>query len=66
MKHEGISPKEYILRRKIDAAVDLLNNTALSVQEISQAVGISDIYSFSKLFKARMGVAPTKYRDTTD
>ena len=66
MKHEGISPKEYILRRKIEAAVDLLNNTSLSVQDISQAVGISDIYSFSKLFKARMGVAPTKYRDTTD
>ena len=63
MKYEGISPKEYILRRKVDAAVDLLNNTSLSVQEISQAVGISDIYSFSKLFKTRMGVSPSKYRD---
>ena len=66
MKHEGISPKEYIQRRKIEAAVDLLNNTSLTIKEIAQAVGIVDIYSFSKLFKARMGVSPTKYRDNTD
>lgn len=66
MKYEGVSPKEYISQRKIEAAVDLLNNTSLSIQEISMAVGISDIYSFSKLFKLRMGVPPTKYRNAGD
>lgn len=63
VKHEGISPKEYILRRKMDAAADLLANTALSIKEVSIAVGINDIFSFSKLFKSRMGVSPTKYRE---
>ena len=66
MKYEGISPKEYILRKKIESAADLLTHTSLSVQEVSTAVGISDIYSFSKLFKARLGVSPSMYRNVTD
>lgn len=66
LQYEGISPKEYILRRKVETATDLLENTPLSVMEIASAVGFPDVYSFSKLFKTKTGVAPTKYRNSVN
>lgn len=62
MKHEGISPKDYILKRKTETAADLLETTDLSIMEIAAAVGFHDIYSFSKAFKLRYNIPPTKYR----
>lgn len=62
IQHEGISPKEYIINRKVETACDLLENTGLSVMEIAAATGFPDIYSFSRLFKGKTGVSPTQYR----
>lgn len=62
MKYEGIAPKEYILNRKIEIARDLLENTPLSIYEIAIASGFSDVYSFSRSFKMKTGVSPTKCR----
>lgn len=59
---EGISPKEYILLRKMETAKDLLANTDLTVSDIAQATGLPDVYSFSRLFKAKQGVSPSAYR----
>lgn len=62
MKYDNMPPKEFILKRKIETAADLLENTELTVMEISAAVGFTDVYSFSKTFKCRLGLPPTKYR----
>jgi IMP dehydrogenase len=62
MKYEGIAPKEYILNRKIEIARDLLESTPLSIYEIAIASGFSDVYSFSRSFKMKTGVSPTKCR----
>lgn len=64
VKHEGISPKEYILKKKIETATDLLETTSLSILEIALALGFPDVYSFSKLFKVKMGMAPSAYRNS--
>ena len=64
IQYEGISPKEYIIKRKIETASDLLENTGLSVMEIAAATGFPDVYSFSRLFKEKTGVSPTQYRKT--
>ena len=62
MKFEGIPPKEYILKRKLETAADLLESTDMPVMEIAAVVGFSDIYSFSKAFKSKFDLSPTKYR----
>lgn len=59
---EGISPKEYIIRRKLETAEDLLLHTNLTVSEIAQAAGFADLYSFSRLFKRKRGIAPSDLR----
>jgi len=64
VQYEGISPKEYIIKRKIETAQDLLENTDLSIMEIASATGFPDIYSFSRLFKVKTGSSPTLYRKT--
>ncbi len=63
---EGVSPKEYILRRKLETARDLLENTDLSVSEIALAAGFPDVYSFSRLFHIKLGVSPSAYRKSVE
>ena len=62
LKYEGIAPKDYILKRKIEMAQDLLENTSLSIFEIAVASGFPDVYSFSRAFKMKTGISPTKCR----
>lgn len=57
----GISPKEYIIKYRVEQAVKLLKNTKLSVNEISRSVGYEDPLTFSKVFKKLKGVSPKKY-----
>ena len=57
--------KEYINNKRIEKSVELLTNTELSIEEISQAIGFSSAAYFSKLFKLQKGIPPLKYRKTT-
>ena len=58
----GMSPKEYIIRLRLDRSMELLQCTDLSVGEISDIVGYQDPLYFSKLFKRKLGVSPAAYR----
>lgn len=53
---------EHITRLRIEKACDMLINTDHKVQYICTAVGISDYFYFTKLFKKYMHVTPTQYR----
>lgn len=64
VQFEGMPPKEYILKRKVETAADLLEHTELSVTEVASAVGFPDVYGFSRLFKQKMGASPSGYRKT--
>lgn len=59
----GISPKEYITQRRIEAACDILEHSEKSIEEVSLASGYSDVYYFGRIFKKKMGVSPGKYRN---
>ncbi len=63
VKHEGVSVKEYIMLRKLETAEDLLESTDLSIADIAFAVGFTDVFSFSKAFKIKYHIPPTKYRE---
>ncbi len=56
------SPKDYILDHKIKRAKELLKNTDVSVTDIARSVGFDDPLYFSRLFKKRTTLTPTKYR----
>lgn len=55
------TPNQYIIQRKIEHAKCLLETTNISVVEIANLSGFSDVYYFSKTFKKICGVAPSKW-----
>ena len=58
----GISPLKYALELKISTAKNMLLHSEHSIKEISDQLGFSDVYAFSKSFKKSVGVPPGKYR----
>lgn len=58
----GVPPCEYVNRRRIEIAKQLLEDSAYSVQEIAEHIGFQDPYYFSKYFKKRCGKSPNEYR----
>lgn len=58
----NISTKEYITWYKINRAKELLIETEMSITEIADSVGYSDVLVFSKAFSAKENMSPKKYR----
>ncbi|MBQ8525646.1 MAG: helix-turn-helix domain-containing protein [Clostridia bacterium] len=58
----SMSPKDYICSLRIDHAKALLENTSLPVSEIAVMSGYSDPCYFSREFKKRTGIAPSRYK----
>ncbi len=58
----GISPMQDILDTKIERAAWLLSQGQLSVKQVCAEIGYDDPAYFSRLFKKRIGVAPSRYR----
>ncbi|WP_165769006.1 AraC family transcriptional regulator [Virgibacillus profundi] len=58
-----ITPLQYVTRTRINEAIKLLKNEALTIEEISQRVGFSNGNYFGKVFRSSIGVSPGKYRD---
>lgn len=52
----------YINKLRIDKAKELLAHTDLSVQNISELVGFSDVFYFSKKMKTLTGNTPSQWR----
>ncbi len=62
-KHAGMGAAEYLLNYRIKMAQKMLCTSDVPVQQIAQAVGIADPFYFSRVFKKRVGISPTKYRE---
>lgn len=58
----GLSPKNYIIALRIKKACELIVQTDLSVKEIAESVGYHDELYFSRIFKARTGIAASSYK----
>lgn len=56
------SPIDYLIRIRIDAAKELLEETRLSVSEVGYQVGIENTPHFINLFKKITGTTPNRYR----
>ena len=57
------SPKEYIIRRRLNDAKHLLKTTALPVKEIALSVGFNSESHFINTFTAQNGLSPKKFRE---
>ena len=60
--YTGVSPLQYQLDLKVLRAKEMLLQTDRTVKEISYALGFQSIYYFSRVFKSKLGVAPTEIR----
>lgn len=58
----NISVTEYTNGIRIKAAQDMLNNTELSIKEISVKSGFNTVQNFIKVFKKHVGMTPGQYR----
>ena len=56
------TPKQYILRKKIEEAKRLLLETSLQIKEIAMMLHFADCYHFSHTFKRYTKYSPEKFR----
>ena len=59
----GTTPAQYIIELRLKTAAALLTE-GLSVTQAAEAVGISDVYYFSRLFRRRFLTPPSRYAAT--
>ncbi len=59
---EGISPFNYLVKRRCDEACRLLQQTELPLYEIAEKLGYYDESHFCRRFKNMIGISPSDYR----
>ena len=62
-KYLAMSPKQYLIRLRMDRALELLTKNEISVKEISFACGFTDEKYFSRAFKKRYGYPPSQLKN---
>lgn len=61
-QYTGMNVSEYLMRFRVNRAKKMLDGSKLSIKEISELVGYSDQYYFSRIFKKLEGISPKQYR----
>jgi AraC-like DNA-binding protein len=61
-RQTGLSPYQYHLQLRINRAREMLSGSALTVKEISVALGFESAFHFSKIFKKKAGQSPHHFR----
>lgn len=59
----GSTPTQYLINLRLNEAARLLSSGICSVGEVAEAVGFSDIYYFSRLFKKRFLCSPGNFKN---
>lgn len=58
----GISPKQYIINRRLTESMILLQQTDYNINEIAFRIGFENPNYFSEQFHLKMKMAPTRFR----
>lgn len=58
----GCSPMQFVTRRRMLLAMQLLRGLSLRLEQIAFQVGYVELSSFSKAFRRHLGVAPGVFR----
>jgi len=62
-KYTGFSPRQYHIHLKIMQAKELLLISNKSIKEISFEMGFNSNYYFSRLFKSKVGISPSDFKN---
>ncbi|WP_019910881.1 AraC family transcriptional regulator [Paenibacillus sp. HW567] len=57
----GLSPKQYLLKTRMDKAKGLLSGP-LTIDQVASSVGFNDALYFSRQFRKFSGMSPSEYR----
>lgn len=60
--YTGLPPYNYQLKLRIDRAIEMLENTPISISNCAETVGFTDAAYFSKVFKRLTGHSPSYYK----
>ncbi len=58
----GLSPIQYVNRKRMDKARQLLSFTSMSISAVAESLGMDATY-FSRLFKEYAALSPSEYRE---
>lgn len=61
----GITIKEYLNKKKISYAAQMLHSSELTVEQIAEHLGFPSAFSFRRIFKKHVGVTPSEYKKNT-
>ncbi|MFO1477287.1 MAG: AraC family transcriptional regulator [Verrucomicrobiota bacterium] len=61
-RYEHQSPYQYLLRLKMNLAADLIQNPSALVKQVTEEVGFTDPFHFSRAFKSVFGMSPDRFR----
>lgn len=61
--HTGLSPHQYLLEFRLVRARNLLAESEFSIKEIAMQTGFEDEFYFSRLFRQRLNLSPTQWRN---
>lgn len=62
IKYQGVSPKQYLNKVKLQNALELLRKSDCTITEVAISVGFDDVLQFSRFFARQMGISPSAYR----
>lgn len=62
----GTTPLQYIQGLRLEYACDLLCETDLPVAQVAQRCGFSDSFYFSRYFRKKYGMPPSRWRQTRE
>lgn len=62
----GLSPVQYIIRRRVDTACQILRSTDHTIGEIANDLGYKNQYEFSSQFKKITGISPNRYKNLNE
>jgi AraC family transcriptional regulator len=60
----GLRPHEYLLRRRIERAQEMLNGTGMSLVDVARSVGFQTQAHFTSVFKRYAGQPPRVWRES--
>jgi AraC-like DNA-binding protein len=63
-KTSSLTLSEYYQTKRLDLARLLVIEGKLKINEISEKLGYSSVYAFSKAFSKKHGISPKKYRES--
>lgn len=65
-KEYGMSPIKYIIKKRLEHAMEMLNSTSEPIANIARNSGFDDPFYFSQSFKKEFGISPSQWRKSRE